>query len=128
MDRLFRESALMRDKWDHGNYGANTIHKALEGTENIYMYTQPIHGLTNAGMAKRLVKRHGKNIRYSHPTKQWYIWNGQCWRRIVLVRSCAWQRMPCQYSTMKQKGTNEERKRRSLNMPGPQSLLVRLRI
>jgi len=42
MDRLFRQSALMRPKWDEkhhadgATYGEETLNKAVEATENVY--------------------------------------------------------------------------------------------
>lgn len=36
IDRLFRESSLMRDKWDRGDYRAATINAALKGCQNTY--------------------------------------------------------------------------------------------
>ena len=42
MDRLFRQSALMRPKWDErhhadgSTYGAETLNKAIDATENVY--------------------------------------------------------------------------------------------
>ena len=35
--------------------------------------------LTQVGNAKRLVARHGENIRYCHEWKKWLIWNGKYW-------------------------------------------------
>lgn len=40
--------------------------------------TQDVH-LTDLGNARRLVARHGRNIRYSHPESRWYVWNGRVW-------------------------------------------------
>ncbi|MGO7165305.1 hypothetical protein ACCS78_40620, partial [Rhizobium johnstonii] len=36
MDRLFRKSGLMRDKWDRDSYRAITIGKALKGSGTFY--------------------------------------------------------------------------------------------
>ena len=36
---------------------------------------------TELGNAHRLVRRHGEDIRYVHPLKAWFIWNGIFWRR-----------------------------------------------
>ena len=41
-----------------------------------------VHELgTDLGNARRLVKRHGTDIRYVHPFKSWFIWDGNFWRR-----------------------------------------------
>jgi putative DNA primase/helicase len=37
-------------------------------------------GLTDMGNAKRLVSRHGENIRYCHAWKSWLIWDGTRWK------------------------------------------------
>jgi putative DNA primase/helicase len=34
---------------------------------------------TDAGNAKRLVARHGANLRYVHPWKSWLVWDGRRW-------------------------------------------------
>jgi putative DNA primase/helicase len=36
---------------------------------------------TELGNAHRLIHRHGADIRYVHPLKAWFIWNGIFWRR-----------------------------------------------
>lgn len=46
MDRLFRQSGLMRDKWDERRgettYGQRTIAKAIEGTHEVYSGRKPL--------------------------------------------------------------------------------------
>lgn len=37
--------------------------------------------LTDLGNAKRLVARHGLDLRYCHPWKEWLTWDGRRWRR-----------------------------------------------
>jgi putative DNA primase/helicase len=107
LDRLFRRSALYRDKWDevHGDatYGqrtmhtvlnqdrdrwtprqasrnsqsADTDHEASDGARQARHQTLPLSDQTNA---EALVRTHGKDLRYSHPAKQWYVWDGRRWR------------------------------------------------
>jgi hypothetical protein len=36
---------------------------------------------TELGNAHRLVRRHGEDVRYVHPLKAWFIWDGVFWRR-----------------------------------------------
>ncbi|MDZ4806470.1 MAG: phage/plasmid primase, P4 family [Candidatus Eisenbacteria bacterium] len=36
--------------------------------------------LTDYGNAERLVSRHGEDLRYCHPAKHWYAWDGRRWR------------------------------------------------
>ena len=35
--------------------------------------------LTDMGNAERLVRRHGKDLKYDHITGMWYVWNGRSW-------------------------------------------------
>jgi putative DNA primase/helicase len=93
MDRLFRRSALFRPKWDERRgattYGERTIAEAIAHTTEVYSPGAPRAeaedaGLrhfpfTDAGNGERLVKIHGRNIRYCHPTKTWYCWDGRLW-------------------------------------------------
>ncbi|MFN0135531.1 MAG: phage/plasmid primase, P4 family [Phycisphaerae bacterium] len=37
--------------------------------------------VTDMGNAARLVLRHGDSIRYSHPHKKWYVWDGRRWQQ-----------------------------------------------
>ncbi|GAI16793.1 unnamed protein product, partial [marine sediment metagenome] len=38
-----------------------------------------VFNLTDLGNAERLVRRHGKNIRYSEERRRWLIWHGKVW-------------------------------------------------
>ena len=37
------------------------------------------HHLTDLGNARRLVGRHGADLRYVHPWKSWHVWDGRRW-------------------------------------------------
>lgn len=104
MDRIFRSSGLMREKWDRKQsgttYGNLTIQKAISGTVDVY---DPIHGrgevllhiggggraeirkprknfdYTDTGNALRFVDAYGEIIRYSHQKKRWLFWDGKVW-------------------------------------------------
>ena len=39
IDKLFRQSGLMRDKWERGDYSATTIEKAIDGCGEVYSPT-----------------------------------------------------------------------------------------
>jgi putative DNA primase/helicase len=78
MDQIFRESGLMRPKWDevHGEstYGNMTINKACQ--DQLQM--------SEGGNAKRLVNLHGHNLKnFGAESKQWYFWNGDKWAKDV---------------------------------------------
>lgn len=107
MDRIFRSSGLMRDKWDSKRagttYGAITIGKACatcadvyeprrheDGTELAFALfrdgkmapEQPKkqYDMTDTGNAHRLQDKFGDVIRYSYNRKKWYFWDGKVWR------------------------------------------------
>jgi putative DNA primase/helicase len=118
MDRLFRQSGLMREKWDERRgertYGDLTLDKALSlggvvyepsanGSSGAFTFNRtatslpnspappqvttptdppvdlpaPIHN-TDLGNARRLVARHGENLR-STLAHGWLIWRGTHW-------------------------------------------------
>lgn len=100
MDSMFRESALMRDKWDkqHSSdgltYGEMTMDRAISSTHNSVSDYDPnvsknnefssdtkkqSFNRTDMGNAERLVYYHGDNIRYNNTFKKWYLWNGKQW-------------------------------------------------
>jgi putative DNA primase/helicase len=37
--------------------------------------------LTDLGNARRVVERHGQDLRYVHPWRHWYVWDGKRWRQ-----------------------------------------------
>ena len=108
MDRIFRSSGLMRDKWDKkrgGNtYGAITIGKACASCNEVYepkkhdddtslaigffgsgkntvkAENKKSYDMTDTGNAHRLYDRFGNVLKYSHNRKKWYYWNGKQWK------------------------------------------------
>lgn len=108
MDRLFRQSGLMREKWDRATsgstYGALTIQKAIRDTRQVYdpqaFFLRRNEEL--AAMAAKLAEwhpernnRYGKNdigngylfadyykdiARYSPERKKWYVYDGRVWQ------------------------------------------------
>ena len=106
MDRVFRTSGLMRNKWDekHGKetYGQMTIGKAVADCREVYSPPQPDAAGMDAffapggaapagrhkrytqddtGNALRFADAYGERVRYSHTDKCWFVWNGACWQR-----------------------------------------------
>jgi putative DNA primase/helicase len=107
IDRLFRRSGLMRDKWDvvHSStgdtYGAMTISVALDGRTEFYdpnrngkakakladpvdrMGSQPAQAasfvLTDAGNGERLFHRHGDKLRFVALWKKPICYTGSYW-------------------------------------------------
>lgn len=103
-DALFRQSGLMRPKWDtrrgSSTYGQITIENALSVMTDFYepfvSTSRPIRlhvrpgedapaegeplPMTDYGNAQRLVERYGHSLRYCHPWNKWLAWDGARWR------------------------------------------------
>ena len=107
MDRIFRASGLMRDKWDErrggSTYGAITIGKAIASCVDVYEpkkyeddtklafalfgdgtvgveAPKKLYDMTDTGNAHRLYDKFGSIIRYSYNRKKWFYWDGKMWR------------------------------------------------
>lgn len=101
MDRIFRSSGLMRDKWNR--YGNITLDSAILACKEVYQpnsqqapdymgkylagkgqnqeeLPQNLYDMTDSGNAQRLVDRFGQDIRYNHNRKCWYYWTGKKWQ------------------------------------------------
>lgn len=107
MDAMFRETALIRDKWDvihfrdtNETYGERTIAEAISSTVTTVLdhqsdreFSFSFHSddvaeavdkparkfkLTDLGNAERIAYEYGHVIRYI-PSVGWYIWNGKYW-------------------------------------------------
>ena len=80
VDRLFRQSALMRDKWDEmrGNktYGELTIGRIKQQMTCFRTKQRP---LTEVGAAERLADHHAGRLRYCHDWGRWLLWDGSRW-------------------------------------------------
>jgi putative DNA primase/helicase len=121
MERLFSASALgQREKWtDRPDYRQRTIDNAIKfngpnsptkfgwapssnstgnapnhdgkGKEALdqYLAGRP---QTDLGNAERTVARYGADLRYCHPWKKWFVWDGRRWhlddRGDALARVC----------------------------------------
>lgn len=109
MDRIFRQSGLMRKKWDEkrgeeGTYGQITLAKAVRGCQDVYRKQAPApkyqygpqeerpetteeeqpkrkYTLDDTGNAERFVDSFGKDIRYNYDNKCWVVWDGSTWKR-----------------------------------------------
>lgn len=104
MDSIFRQSSLMRDKWDakrgKTTYGASTLNRAINDTQNVYRpknkqtdplkYTFnfidkapeefPLRSWDDTGNAERFVDRYGDIVRYSYTHKKFYVYDGSVWK------------------------------------------------
>ena len=99
MDAIFRNSSLIRDKYDekHGktSYGIALLNKAInENTEVFKAHKEPLkydlkflkkdkeipaRSWDDTGNAERFCDMWGKSVRYSFVDKSWYIYDGEKW-------------------------------------------------
>lgn len=105
MDAIFRQSGLMRDKWDRKQsgttYGIITLQKAVSGCTQTYNpkkqndYSISIgngkviqtvdeekmraYTFDDMGNAERFVDLFGENVRYCYTEKKWYFYNSMKW-------------------------------------------------
>lgn len=99
MDRIFRQSGLMRSKWDakHGRdtYGNITMEKAVESCMNTYSPTAPKdddfsvnignfqpkrnYSLDDTGNAERMSDMFHEVIRYNYTDKKWMLYDKIKW-------------------------------------------------
>ena len=106
MDRIFRSSGLMRDKWDRKTgsttYGNMTLNKAISGCTEVYepgkqdddtslavsffggktkkKAVAKSYDMTDTGNAQRLYDKYGDVLRYSYNRKKWMFWDGKRWQ------------------------------------------------
>lgn len=107
MDRIFRTSGLMREKWDklrgQYTYGQKTIEQAIshcvdvyepqtvkndteialaffgKGQDGVAELPKNHYDMTDTGNAQRLKDKYKGNIKYSYVRKKWYYWTGKIW-------------------------------------------------
>lgn len=107
LDRLFRASGLMRDKWDHKHgketYGEMTVRKAIDLTRESYTpratAAQDFEGITpevtcsledlrpekryrlsDIGNGALFADYFKDRARYSQDRKKWFVYNGKVWK------------------------------------------------
>jgi putative DNA primase/helicase len=88
LDRQFRHSKRMRNKWDERrgahSYGVNTIEAALQKKREQPLPAPPTdaehHPVTDLGNVWRLMEDHADVLRYT-PTMGWVHFTGQRWAR-----------------------------------------------
>ena len=104
MDSIFRQSSLMRDKWDRkqnsSTYGDETLRKAIADCTNTFdpeprqngdsdvfslegntkKVERKYYSFDDTGNAQRLRDAYGDHIRYSYIRKNWYYYDGKIWQ------------------------------------------------
>lgn len=105
MDEIFRNSSLIRDKWDEKRgattYGIATLNKAInetvntfstgegENAKNVYGFNKPLkqhkklphRSWDDMGMAQRLLDTFPHRFLYSMADRMWYVYNGSYWKQ-----------------------------------------------
>lgn len=102
MDTIFRNSSLMREKYDEKRgqttYGASLLNKAINETTEIYSIrssnakydlsflesepkTPKHYALNDIGNAYRFYDAFGKKFKYSFTDKKWFFYNGSYWEK-----------------------------------------------
>ena len=105
IDSLFRQSGLMREKWDREDYRQRTIDAALVQTTESYKPSRRAKSKsrqlvkhegnpsgaddaipdllcfahTDTGNAERLVQLFGSEIRFCIEMRKWLVWDGRRW-------------------------------------------------
>lgn len=104
MDAIFRQSGLMREKWDRvqsgTTYGIITLQKAVSGCNQVYSpkqgncdYSFTIgskiitvdetkmrsYSFDDMGNAERFIDLFGDTVRYCYTDKKWYYYNSAKW-------------------------------------------------
>jgi putative DNA primase/helicase len=83
IDRIFRQSALMRPKWNEQRgektYGEMTIDRAMK-SPNMAAKLKPVYPMTDMGNAEHFKALHGDDLRYVVEWKSWIVWDGRRWK------------------------------------------------
>ncbi len=96
MDKLFRSSKLMRDKWlrkqGSSTYGAQTIAKAAKSCRNVYsghrgpspvsenrLPCSKLYTFDDTGNAERFTDRFGESVLYNYAARKWMYYDGRRW-------------------------------------------------
>lgn len=107
MDNLFRQSSLMRDKWDEkrgkATYGEGTLYKAINEVQKVYTPTTqqdkpkyeinfetgeilepkeyPNRSWDDTGNADRFMDRFGELIKYSYVDNKFLVYHDNYWQK-----------------------------------------------
>jgi putative DNA primase/helicase len=91
--------------------------------------------LTDLGNARRVVKRHGCDLRYIHPWKTWLVWDGWRWaedqtgevvRRVKETQGSLFKWAEAKFRELAQQGDDDEDEGRKAKVKQLRSLLAHL--
>ena len=102
MDALFRQSGLMRKKWDDRHYsdgrtyGQGCIETAIRNCAEVYS-PPTLDGFppTEDGVALAFAAKYNDSLRYCHTTGSWFAWSGTRWVRERTNLAFDWCRGLC---------------------------------
>ena len=95
---MFRQSALMRDKWDRkqagSTYGIITLQKAIADCKNVYTpkadynitigssddEPKKMYSFDDMGNAQRMLDMFSTYIRYNYIDKRWLYYDMRRWK------------------------------------------------
>lgn len=106
MDRLFRKSGLMRDKWERDDYRASTLEKAVNSCTSFYrpvhvsspaddfndisgqlqsfdLLYNPRYRFGDIGFGRLFADVYRDICRFVPERKKWYVFGGKCWQADV---------------------------------------------
>lgn len=106
MDRIFRQSGLMRDKWERDDYRKSTLERAVKSCTSFYkpvritsavedfnnisgqlqsfdLLNNPRYRFGDIGFGRLFADVHKDICRFVPERKKWYVFSGKCWQADV---------------------------------------------
>jgi hypothetical protein len=106
MDRLFRKSGLMRDKWERDDYRASTLNRAVNSCTSFYkpvrvsspaddfndiygqlqsfdLLNNPRYRFGDIGFGRLFADVYRDICRFVPERKKWYVFQDKCWQADV---------------------------------------------
>lgn len=106
MDRIFRQSGLMRDKWERDDYRKSTLERAVKSCMSFYtpvrvssasddfnnisgqlqsfdLLNNPRYRFGDIGFGRLFADVYKDICRFVPERKKWYVFSGKCWQSDV---------------------------------------------
>ena len=106
MDRIFRQSELMRDKWERDDYRKSTLERAVKSCTSFYkpvrityaaedfnnisgqlqdfdLLNNPRYRFGDIGFGRLFADVYKDICRFVPERKKWYVFSGKCWQADV---------------------------------------------